>query len=162
MECGRIPRVAGDTQEQTALEPKNPDFHDRTLRYAEAQPFANHLGIEIEKIQPGFVEVEMEPAQFHRNPKQYIQIGVVVTVGQYAASLATLTLLAADEHAEDLEVKVDFVRAPRGDRLIVRARVKETGRRLSATDAEIFVVMGQREALVAKLTTLQQVVPGAD
>lgn len=162
MEYGRIPAVAGEPQEDVALEPKNPDYHDRTLRYAEAQPFANHLGIEIEKIQPGFIQVEMEPAQFHRNAKHYIQPGIVVTVGQYAASLATLTLLAADEHAEDLEVKVDFVRAPRGDRLVVRARVKDSGRRLSAAEAEIFVAMGPREALIAKLTTLQQVVPGGD
>lgn len=162
MEYGRIRFVAGDKTEESAIKPKDPDYHDRILRYVQSQPFANHLGIEIEKIQPGFIQVEMEPAQFHKNAKHYIQPGVVVTVGQFAASLATLTLLAPDEHAEDLELKVDFVRAPRGERLVVRATVKDSGRRLSAADAEIFVAMGPREALIAKVTTLQQVVPGGD
>jgi uncharacterized protein (TIGR00369 family) len=147
---------------QQAIEPKNPEYQARTLRFAEAHAFAAHLGIELTKCEPGRVEVEMEPTEFHQNARRYIHTGVVLAIGEFAATLATLTLLGADEHGEHLELKVDFVRPPRGERLIARGKVVDAGRRLTAAEAEVFVAMGPREALVAKLSTLQQVAPGGD
>jgi uncharacterized protein (TIGR00369 family) len=144
------------------LEPKNPDYQARTLKHAENQTFANHLGIEVNTCEPGRVEVQMEPGPSHVSPKHYIHPGIVVTVGSFAATLATLTLLAANEHPEELEMKVDFTRPPRGERLKARARVMDAGRRLSVAEAEVFVTAGTREALVAKLSIIQQVAPGAE
>lgn len=152
----------GAEEKQAAIEPKNSEYQARTLRFAEAHTFAQHLGIEMTKCEPGRVELEMEPTSFHKTTRQYIHTGVVLAMGELAATLATLTLLGADEHGEHLELKVDFVRQPRGERLIARGRVVDAGRRLTAGEAEIFVAMGAREALVAKLSTLQQVAPGVE
>lgn len=158
----RLRPVAQGKDEPKALEPKNPDYHERTLAWAQTQTFSGHLGIEVNRIEPGRVEVEMEPTPYHKTAKQYIQPGVIMTIGEYAASMAALTLLAADEHAEGVEVKVDVVRAPRGERLIARAVVEDAGRRLIVAAAEVFVAMGKREALVAKVNCVQAVAPGGD
>ena len=154
--------MAGEPTPEQALEPKNPEYRERTGRWAEGHTFATHLGIEVTRCEPGRIEVEMEPTPYHVSARHYIHTGVILTVGEFAAALASLTLLGPDEHGEHVELKVDFARAARGERLIARARVDDAGRRLVASTAEVFVVMGPREALVAKLRTVQQVAPGTE
>jgi uncharacterized protein (TIGR00369 family) len=52
-----------------------------------------------------------------------------------------------------LELKINFLRPGRGDRLVARGRTLRAGRRTVVSESEVFAVAEGEEVLIAKLSS---------
>ena len=73
-------------------------------------PITVALDYELTVVEPGFVDFEIEPKEFHYNPIGTVHGGVALTLMDSAMSCAVQTMLPAGTGYTTLELKLNFVR----------------------------------------------------
>lgn len=106
--------------------------------FAEENGLFNMVGLKIEKVEEGSVEMSFRFNHFvsGRNGKPRVQGGVMMYALDMASTLAVMTLNHAAEQAT-LELKTNFLRPLVKDPFTVRARVVKDGRAFSVSEGEV-------------------------
>jgi len=109
-------------------------------------PFAELLGIEVSRHEPGraFLEMALRPELM--NSWEVAHGGVVMTLADVALAVAALTLDPGANGAMTIELKVSFL-GPGAGRLLAEGRCLKAGRSLAFCEGEVTDAKG---SLVAK------------
>lgn len=119
-----------------------------TLREAigRAVPFAEHLGLEVELLEPGRAVLALEPRPELRNSHGTVHGGVVMTLADVALAVAAIAQEGARGGAVTVELKVSFI-GPAAGRLRAEGRCLRAGGGLAFSEGEVRDAGG---SLVAK------------
>ncbi|MFQ5955864.1 MAG: PaaI family thioesterase [Kiloniellales bacterium] len=136
--------------------PPNPAFEADVREGFARQGAMAHLGAELMRVEPGYVEIALPFRQEVTQQHDYIHGGVIATIADTAGGFAAFSLMPAGTYPLTVEFKINLLAPARGERVIARARVKRPGRTLTVTEGEVFAVDGGTERLCA--TMLQTII----
>jgi acyl-CoA thioesterase len=110
---------------------------ERIERAIEAVPYAQLLGIELEKVVPGeaILTLAIRPALSQNHG--VVHGGAIASLIDTATAFAILTLLEPDERVTTVDLTISYLRPGLEGRLRATARVLRQGRRLLNTSAEV-------------------------
>jgi uncharacterized protein (TIGR00369 family) len=112
-----------------------------------SQPFGRHVGAELTAFEPGRAELTLEVADHHRQQHGFVHGGVLAYLADNGLTYAGGSVLGDCLTAE---FKINYVRPALGPKLVVRARVASSGKRMAVCTCEIASVAADgSETLVA-------------
>src|SRR5882724_12448834 len=110
---------------------------ERIQRAIEAVPYAQLLGIELEKLGSGeatlTLAIRPELSQNHG----VVHGGAIASLIDTATAFAILTLLEPEERVTTVDLAITYLRPAVDGKLSATARVLRQGRRLFAVSAEV-------------------------
>jgi uncharacterized protein (TIGR00369 family) len=119
---------------------------ERIERAIEAVPYAQLLGIELEKVIPGEATLTLAIRPELTQNHGVVQGGAIASLLDTATAFAILTLLEPEERVTTVDLTISYLRPALKGTLTATARVLRQGRRLFAVSAE---VVDASETLVA-------------
>jgi uncharacterized protein (TIGR00369 family) len=84
----------------------------------------------------------------------------MLSMADHSIGAAAQTLAEHGHVVITAELKISLLRAAQGERLLCDARVLKPGRRISFTEAEVFVERGGQRTLVAKASATMALTAG--
>jgi acyl-CoA thioesterase len=110
-------------------------------------PFAEMLGIAVTQFETGESRCELAIEPFMRNMHRSVHGGVIYSLADVGMGVALHARLARlRETCATIELKINYLKPARGDRLSCRARVLQQGKSIAVVEADI----GDGDALVAR------------
>ena len=123
------------------------------------QKFMKHLGVEIVRVAAGTTELRLRRKDALLQQHGYFHGGVIATLADVAGGYAGFSLMGADDSVLTVEFKLNIVAPGDGEELRARGAVVRSGRTLTITRADVFVLKDGRETLCATaLQTLMRMV----
>ena len=141
------------------LTPTNPDFAARTRESHYAQHMIRTMGMELMRVAPGEIDVEMP------HDLRFCESGGGLHGGAVSSGLDTVcassaaTLIAAEDSVLTAELKVSLLRRAFGDRFRFEGRVVKPGRTLIFTEGRCWAITGTDEKLAATISATMMVIP---
>jgi len=109
----------------------------RVRRQISTARFPQLLGLKLTRLARGKVEVRMPNRAAFRQYRGATHGGALCALLDTAATMASNTLIAADQDTVTIELKVNFLAAGAGRRLDAKAEVLHHGQSTSITKVEI-------------------------
>ncbi len=132
--------------------PRNPKYQDVVKNIITGAPFIQYLGMELKAIGPGWCETEVPIKKHHLQQDNFIHAGVLATIADHTAGMASLSLVPERQIVLTIEFKINILRPATGDLLKCKAKVLKYGKTITVTESEVFMVSSGEEKLVAKAT----------
>ena len=132
--------------------PKDPDFDARVRASFARQKVMATLGIRINALSPGEIELEMPYSAGLTQQHGFIHAGILSVALDSACGYAAFSLMPADVAVLTVEFKTNLLAPAAGTRFFFRARVIKPGRTLTICDAQAFAFDGTNERLIATMT----------
>jgi uncharacterized protein (TIGR00369 family) len=145
-----------------ALRTPNPDFASRVRESFARQAFMTHIGAELMEVTAGSCEIVLPYREELTQQHGFFHGGVIGTLADNACGYAAFTLAPADASILTVEYKMNIVSPGDGERLAARAKVVRPGRSLVVCQADIYVVKGGAEKLVATALGTLMLMHGRD
>lgn len=123
-----------------------------------AAPFVADLGMELESVGAGECVTTLNVSPRHLQQNGFVHAGVQATMADHSAGAAAATQAPAGCYVVTAEIKVSFLRAAKGERLICRSRVLKPGRQFSFAESELYCVSVDTEQLVAKASATMAII----
>lgn len=124
----------------------------------ETPPAAALLGWKALSLEPGCVRVRYTARPEFANPQGAVQGGFLAAMLDDAMGPALFTLLAAEDFAPTIEMKISFLRPARAGTLIAEGRVLHQTRSLAFLEGTLATEDGD---LVATATATARIIPSA-
>jgi uncharacterized protein (TIGR00369 family) len=146
------------------LLPDDPAFERRTRESFARQPAMATLGVRIEQVQPGRVELEMPHRDDLTQQHGFLHAGVVAAALDSACGYAAFTLMPAGAGVLTIEYKINLLAPARGPWLRFEGEVAKAGRTISVVDGRAwqFAPGSDERKLVATMTATVMTVTGRD
>jgi uncharacterized protein (TIGR00369 family) len=125
----------------------------RVAAIFESAGFLGTLGVELVAVGPGFCEASLALRPELLQQHGFAHAGVVTTLADHTAGGAAKAAVPPGRDVLTLELKVNFLRPGRGERLVARGRVLRAGRTVVVSESEVFAIAGGQEELIAKLSS---------
>ena len=120
-----------------AFEPRDADFRRRVTKSFDLQPFANHIGGTLERVDPGEVDIALKYKPELTQQHGYVHGGVITSIADAAAGYAAMTLAAPSVGVLTTELKVNFLRPAGKGVLLAKGRVIKAGRTLNIVQTDV-------------------------
>jgi uncharacterized protein (TIGR00369 family) len=133
--------------------PIDPDYEARITRTFNKQGIMRTLGITLEHVEPGKVDLALPIRDELSQQHGYLHAGVVTTLLDTAGGLAALTLMPINAAVLAIEFKANFLAPAQGELLIVHGQVIRAGRTITVCSAEAYAVAQGRETHVSTMTS---------
>jgi len=154
MECGRgsLSRRPDEVTRVVTDETDDERFR-RVATIFEAAAFLQTLGIRLEAVGPGSCQTSLTltPALYQQHG--FAHAGVITTLADHTAGGAARAAVPPGRDVLTLELKINFLRPGRGERLIARGRTLRAGRSTVVSESEVFGFEDGQEVLIAKLSS---------
>jgi len=118
--------------------------------------FHNWIGMRLERVEPGEVEVALDVEPHHLNLVGLLHGGMIATLADTATGLAYRTVLQPATRHVTTHLSVTFLSPGRAGRVTARGRVLKTGGRFGYAEAD---VVGRDDELLARATATFTVSP---
>src|SRR5690242_20182712 len=140
---------------------RDPSFEARVRESFARQSHMATLGVTIERIAPGEVELALpfDPRFCQQNG--YLHAGAIASLADSASGYAAYTLAPPDTDVLAVEFKINLLAPARGDRFVARARVLRSGRTLTVTHVDVYA-MGAEPSLIATMLSTVIVRPARE
>jgi uncharacterized protein (TIGR00369 family) len=135
-----------------AQESENERFR-RVAAIFEPAGFLNMLGVRLDAVGPDWCETSLLLTPAMRQQHGFAHAGVITTLADHTAGGAARAAVPPGRDVLTLELKINFLRPGRGERLIARGRTLRAGRTTVVSESEVFAVAGGEEILIAKLSS---------
>lgn len=110
------------------------------------------IGARLARVEAGEVEIELAYDERLTQQHRFLHAGVITTVLDSACGYAALSLMEPGFEVLAIEFKVNFLAPAVGERLIARASVVRSGRTITVSRADGWMVRGGEEVQVATMT----------
>ena len=145
------------------FKPQNPDYLARSQRSFKRQKAMQTLGLKLNAVGPGTVEMEMPYHADFTQQHGFLHAGIISTALDSACGYAAFSLMDADAAVLTIEFKINLLSPARGERFVFRAAVTKPGRTISVSDGSAYAVdENGREKLIATMTGTLMAVVGRD
>ena len=121
-------------------------IEQRLMERLKENPYVSYLGIELLKIEEGFIEAQMPLTDEQRQYSGVSHGGVLAALADTIAGFAAYTMTPLDKDVLTAEMKISFFRAAWGNALRAKGYIVKPGRRLHFCECEVYC----DEILVAK------------
>ena len=146
-----------------SFKPKDPQYRSRVEASFNQQQVMKTLGVKIESLQPGEIELMMPYGVAYTQQHGFMHAGIIATVLDSACGYAAFSLVPDDAAMLTVEFKTNLLAPGRGERFIFRGKVVKPGRTITVCEAQAFAVAGGEEKLIATMTgTLMALFERAD
>ena len=132
--------------------PKNLRYQEAVRHIITGAPFIQYLGMELKELEPGICETIIPIERHHLQQDNFIHAGVLATMADHTAGMASLSLAPEHHVVLTIEFKVNFLRPATGELLRCKAKVLKYGKTIIVTESEVFMANSGEEKLVAKAT----------
>jgi acyl-CoA thioesterase len=112
----------------------------------ETNHFPRLLGIEIDDIQPGRARLSVEVRKELLQLQGVMHGGAIASLIDTAVAFAIIGASDSDSRFTTVEMKVNYLSAIRGGRVIADARLIRDGRRIVVAECDVFDSQGQLAA----------------
>ncbi|MBY0362496.1 MAG: PaaI family thioesterase [Phreatobacter sp.] len=138
--------------------PKDPDFEVRARASFARQSMMATLGMSLETVVPGVVEMAMPYAPHILQQHGFVHAGALSALVDNACGFAAMTLMPKGSGVLTVEFKVNMMSPGKGDRFIGIGRVVRPGRTIMVTLGECFAETRGERKLIAMMTATMMVV----
>jgi len=142
--------------------PKNPDFIAAVHESWKNQGFLKKIGAEIDRVEPGHVEISLPITDDLSQTHGYVSGSVVGALADVAGGYAAYTVTPADLTMLTAEYKINFINPAKGQRLIGRGYLVKPGSKLSISRAEVYALNDGVETQVAEALMTMITLPEVD
>lgn len=132
--------------------PKDPDYQARVRASFDRQRAMHALGIAINAIRPGEVDLVMPYAETFTQQHGFIHAGIIGTALDSACGYAAFSLMPPEAAVLTVEYKLNLLAPAAGERFIFRARAVKPGRTITVCDGQALAVGKDGEKLIATMT----------
>ena len=144
----------------TSFQPSDPDFDKRVRDSFARQKAMATLGIAIERLVPGEIELGMAYNEAYTQQHGFVHAGIITAALDSACGYASFSLMPANAEILTVEFKTNLLAPAKGTRFVFRARVVKPGRTITVCEAQAYAVNDGVEKLVATMTgTLMALLP---
>lgn len=109
------------------------------------------FGATLDRIAPGEVWLTAPILPLAHQQHGAVHAGMTFALADSAAGYSALTLLPEGREVMTVEAKINLIAPALGERMLARGRVVKAGRRLVVVTAEVSVLRGGQETVVAIL-----------
>jgi uncharacterized protein (TIGR00369 family) len=134
------------------FEPRDPRFRERVRTSFMRQKAMQTLGITIERLEPGEIELAMPFADAYTQQHGFVHAGIIATALDSACGYAAFSLMSADAAVLTVEFKINLLAPAKGERFRFTAHAVKPGRTLTVCQAQALACHGARETPVATMT----------
>jgi len=132
--------------------PIDPNFDARVRESFARQRVMQSLGIVIERLAPGEIELAMPYAEAYTQQHGFMHAGIITTALDSACGYAAFSLMPADADVLTIEFKTNLLAPAKGSRFTFHARVVKPGRTITVCDAQAYAHGDDGEKLVVTMT----------
>jgi uncharacterized protein (TIGR00369 family) len=136
----------------SAFEPKDPDFHARVVASFTRQGAMNSLGVKIDRLEAGEIELSMPYNAAFSQQHGFIHAGIIATALDSACGYAAFSLMPADAAVLTIEFKTNLLAPAKGERFTFHGHVVKPGRSITVCEARALAHEGGNERLIATMT----------
>ncbi len=115
-------------------------FKQKIAEGFHAQGFMHFLGATLQKVEEGYVEIEVPFKKEISQQHGLFHGGVVATLADNASGFAANTLMNENEQPLTIEFKINLIAKASGSTLIAKGRVLRNGRRIKVCQSEVFCI----------------------
>ena len=141
------------------FEPKNPDYRAVATATFEAQRAMKMLGISLDRLQPGAVDLSMIYSADFAQQNGFVHAGIITAGLDSACGIAAFTLMPAGSDILTVEFKTNLLAPAKGERFEFRGVVVKPGRTLTFCEGKAYAVTDGVENLVATMTGTLMALP---
>ncbi len=141
---GMTPRSTNETDEERFR---------RVAMIFDSAGFLRTLGLRLDAVGPDSCEASLPLTPALHQQHGFAHAGVVTTLADHVAGGAAKAAVPPGRDVLTLELKINFLRPGRGERLVARGRTLRAGRGIAVSESEVFAIAGGEELLVAKLSS---------
>ncbi len=123
------------------------------------QPFMTTLGVTLERVTAGEVELRMPCAVTLTQHTGALHAGAITAIVDSACAAASVTHAAADCDIVSVEFKLNLLAPAVGDYVKAIGRVVRAGRTLTVCSGEVWAVSGETATLVAVMQATMMALP---
>ena len=116
------------------------DVEHRVRASFARQPAMVTCGIELVRVEPGTVELQLLHSPAITQQHGFVHAGIMATVLDSACGYAAFSLMPADAAVLTVEFKTNLLAPAKGERFAFRAHVVKPGRTLTVCDARAFAL----------------------
>jgi uncharacterized protein (TIGR00369 family) len=143
-----------------AFQPLDPNFEKRVRDSFALQKAMRTLGITIERLVAGEIELGMPYAEAYTQQHGFIHAGIMTAALDSACGYASYSLMPANAEVLTIEFKTNLLAPAKGARFVFRAKVVKPGRTITVCEAQAYAHSNDGEKLVATMTgTLMALLP---
>ena len=134
--------------------PKDPAYETRVRESFARQRHMATLGVTIERIAPGAVDLALPFDPRFGQQNGYLHAGAIASVADSANGYAAYTLAPPDTDVLAVEFKINLLAPARGEGLLACARVLRSGRMLTVCQADVYAQGTDRTLIATMLSTI--------
>ena len=109
-------------------------------------PYANLLGIELQKVTPGTATLSLDIKEELKRNNGIAHGGAIASLIDTATAFATLSVLNPDQRSTTIDLTINYLRPLIKGKATATAKVVRNGRRILAVSAEVFDESGNLAA----------------
>ena len=142
------------------LESRNPNFVEYTRYKIGRNKFMKWVGFEITKIEPGYIEGELNFSEIHEQQNGWLHGGVTSAILDMAEGFAAYTLAEDGQQVFTVEAKVSYFNPGIADKFYTRGYVVKPGKMFHFCEGELYYIKDGKEIIVAKGSSTMAVKSG--
>lgn len=118
-------------------EPGERSTEDEIRDRVASSSFHASIGITVERVRPGSVDLRLEAGPGHVNLQGTVHGGVLATLADTAAGLAVRSAIPTGSRHVSVNLDVQYLAPARVGTLLATGRVVRMGRRIAFADADV-------------------------
>ncbi len=123
-----------------------PDIEQKIRERFETNHFPRLLGIEIDSIENGTARLSVEVTEKLLQLAGIMHGGAIATLIDTAVAMAIVSVSEPDSKFTTVELKVNYLRPLKEDRIVAEAHIIQNGRRIVVADCDVFDAQGKLAA----------------
>lgn len=132
-------------------EARNPDYKAYTELMISRNKFMKWMNFVMVKIEPGYLEGELEFAEMHEQQNGWLHGGVTSTILDMVQGFAAYSLVEQGQKVFTVEAKISYFNPGIANKFYSRGGVVKPGKRFHFCEAEVYYITEEgKEVIVAK------------
>ena len=146
--------------EKIVFTPIDKNYKNMVQKSFDRQRAMNSLGITIENIEPGRIELKMPYLEDYTQQHGFVHAGILSTAMDSACGYAAFSLMPEEAAVLTIEYKINLLAPAQGDFFIVIGKVLKAGRTIIVCQAEAYSNKEGEQKLVARMTGTMMTILG--
>lgn len=138
------------------------DFEEKVRDSFARQKAMKTLGITLEKIKPGRIELRMPYNEAYTQQHGFLHAGIVSTALDSACGYAAFSLMPKEAAVLSIEYKINLLAPAKGETFVFIGKVLKPGRTVSVCLSEAYSEHSGKRKLVAQMTGTMMTVIGRE
>ena len=140
------------------LQARNPDYKAYTELMISRNKFMQWMGFVITKIDPGYLEGELDFKELHHQQNGWLHGGVSATMLDMIQGFAAYSMVEDGQKVFTVEAKISYFNPGTAEKFYARGGVIKAGRRFHFCEAEVYYLKDGEEITVVRGSSTMAVV----